>query len=820
MCSLMGIFTLMSVPVDAFQKDSLGGVFQEGLESLEEYRRQRGITFNYTPRALHPESCRLLSQQECEERDRRVLQTRVEPLGTQKGIVILLKLTDFETLPREQYDILFNSDTRDEELNPTGSVKEYLRENSNGKFNIDFFVLDWVQSPKSEAECAGPNQGVNDEFAECIVPAMELLETLHNDPNDSFDWYDYDLNEDSYIDNLLIVFNGYAAENGAADPAGTPPSNRIRSHSAAFDSPSTYMSPSSGIRPFYYGVAAGFRGAKDFLFMRLNIIAHEFLHTFAMIDLYDLSFISNGCGGYCLMGFPVGQANSATNPGNVGAYTKVFLGWADPIIITQDGLYDAEPSFTTGTIYKIQPESYDPNEYLLIENRPPLGWDIEIWNGGGIVIWHVNEKDGLNNVEQGQTRVRIVQADGNNDLENAVNLGDATDLWVDGMEVNDQGEPNLKSVVNGNPSGLRIFEFSPAQTVAQFRIGGLLPESPTTAPQSESTTTPEVNVTPSPEVDSSSSPVGETTNSPQGGDTAAPSNENNPTPETPVPSNGTSTVVPSSSPATEPAQCLLSVGTSQCDELLSMITPEENCDCYNFCAGEYLGCCVHATECPVLCDGNLVAGCEFESFTTAPSSLPTMLPTEHPTSVPTVAITVSPDLCLVNVGTGDCATLMSTIDVRPECDCYNFCNEDELPCCVFGEGCPPLICSGDFVGGCRADDQVAPIVSECFIQANALPESCDPLLANQDPIPECDCYNYCDGIFVGCCPYNTFCGLRCSGDTVAGCHFDTEPTSAPGPQASASPFHFWPDGFTAPKYDAGEKRRLLGFYHRHENPDL
>jgi hypothetical protein len=33
---------------------------------------------------------------------------------------------------------------------------------------------------------------------------------------------------------------------------------------------------------------------------------------------------------------------------------------------------------------------------------------------------------------------------------------------------------------------------------------------------------------------------------------------------------------------------------------------------------------------------------------------------------------------------------------------------------------------------------------------------------------------------------------------------------APAQQGYAAPFFFWPDGFETPKYDEGEKRRLLG----------
>ena len=53
----------------------------------------------------------------------------------------------------------------------------------------------------------------------------------------------------------------------------------------------------SGIRVGYYAVASAYRGRQGENIARLNFIVHEFIHTAGMIDLYDLAFEGNGCGG-------------------------------------------------------------------------------------------------------------------------------------------------------------------------------------------------------------------------------------------------------------------------------------------------------------------------------------------------------------------------------------------------------------------------------------------------------------------------------------------------------------------------------------------
>lgn len=966
--SLCVVLSTLGV-VSAFQGAS------ETLEPLEDYRRRLGIEFNYTPKGVHPEICRYINQTECEELDTftRDLQENLEARGKIRVIVLLVQTNDnFPTPPREDYDALFNSDTINDDINPTGSVKEYFFQNSLGRLEVEFTVTDWVRSASPESVCVGNTRGIGQTMVDCFKPALEALDDRHFDANDPFDYADYDANFDFSIDPIIVLHNGFDYTEAGEDPAGTPSQNRIQPHAAG--SPTGFRSR-SGYRMNLYCVTGAFRGngQDGFNLLRLNVVSHEYIHTFGMIDLYDLSFQGNGCGGYCIMAYAVGQSNSKILPGNVGAYTRDFLDWGNPIEITSDGTFSLEPSFSTGNYYRLRSPNHDPNEYFLIENRQPQGFDLNFWGGGGIVIWHVNENDNLNNEANGLERVRIVQADGDNDLEAKRNLGDDGDLWVGGdQEANDEGIPNLRSMVNGNPSGIRIFNFSPSQEVAEFTIAGLGGGDPTAAPQPSPTSQPVPDPTPAPQPEATPQPQPDPTVAPQTDNPVedqpvdneptpdeqtpaeptpdapspgtptdteptpdaptpdapspgtptdteptpdaptpaeptpdapspgtptddeptpdsptpaeptpdAPSpgtpTDNEPTPDAPSPGTPTdeeptpgasepspgvptpdaqtpTTQSPDSLTPAEPSsgepmaqepssgapvslpsdelptfdlgQCTFSVGTDLCGTLLPDIDPEEDCDCYNFCDGEYLGCCAYGEGCPVACDGSVTGGCIFASPSEAPSI--------NPSTNPSTEVSQSPsnsgptDSCVVSASESACANLMPTVVVADSCDCYNFCNGQQLPCCPFGAMCPPLTCDGDFVAGCVVDDRgptSSPIPQPaCFIQVNTFDCLFQGLSTNQEPIPDCDCYDYCDGEFAGCCPYNTFCGLQCGPsvtEVAAGCQLRrnpteptpvpvSDPTSAPVSDNRASPFFFWPEGFTAPKYNGDEKRRLL-----------
>jgi M6 family metalloprotease-like protein len=328
-----------------------------------------------------------------EARSRR-LQDGSRTTGKQKVIVILLQIVEGRTLgTKENYETIFNSDEIDETYAPTGSIKTYLYNNSYGQYELEAYVHDWKVSPNSEAECAGPNgqQGAWPGFVNCFEPVLSDLEAKHVDPSDSFDWDDYatGVRGDNTIDNIIILHNGYNAESGVTDPDGTPASERIRSHNKRADS-SRWRSLSTGIEVGLYSVNSAYRGNLGEKWPRINGILHHFLQTLGATILYDEDFVGYGCGGYDILSYPVGQRNSAKNPGNVEPFTKMSLGWLTPIEITTSRIYNAGPSFSSQEVYRFS-HGYSNDEYILIENKQDVGWDINMWDGGGIVIWYVDE---------------------------------------------------------------------------------------------------------------------------------------------------------------------------------------------------------------------------------------------------------------------------------------------------------------------------------------------------------------------------------------------------------------------------------------------
>ncbi|VEU42651.1 unnamed protein product [Pseudo-nitzschia multistriata] len=113
-------------------------------------------------------------------------------------------------------------------------------------------------------------------------------------------------------------------------------------------------------------------------------------------------------------------------------------GWLDPFVIDKSGNFIIEASHSCDQIFRLN-LSDEGTEYLLIENRQPIGFDFFLPQGG-LAIWHIDEiasnvegfpeQEGIPWPVNGKHyKVSLLQADGAYDLENRRNNGDEFDLF-------------------------------------------------------------------------------------------------------------------------------------------------------------------------------------------------------------------------------------------------------------------------------------------------------------------------------------------------------------------------------------------------------
>jgi M6 family metalloprotease-like protein len=609
-CYILIFLVLLSSSVKAFipPHPESNLVVNKTWVPVDQHRRNLGIEYGYQPTLLNEELCRNEDEAVCQEMDeamqlqaRRSLQL-VQQTGVLKILVIPVQFRDHdprELITRDDIEYLFNGEGRLQDIAPTGSIRSYLRLNSYNNLQVEATVVDWTLSPMTEKECSFGNSGLDQKLQECFWPALDQLDTRHANPDDPFTWGDYDMNYDNFIDNVVFLHSGYGAEYGETDADGTASISRIWSHAVgAQRKTSRWQSRNFLIDLGSYSVTSVYRGIMNENIARIGIMAHELLHTLGIPDLYDKgrADLGGGTGKFSIMSSPWGQGGNPTYPGHLDPWSKMRMGWLTPIPIAYDGEYSAEPSETNADVYIIR-EGFPDGEFLLIENRQALHYDALIWGQedgakGGVVIWHIDNLVFGNRFAGGKYQdgwpangnhyqVAVVQADGDFDLEQNLNGGDADDFFGPGKSIGPgetgnvfspgssigPGEtrnfPNTDSYQGGNveKTNIRISDFNKQALTMSFRVDGLGP-APSEGGQEE----------------------------------RAP------------PVSGINTVVP-----VVERRCLVRVNVELCDAAVAdnPIAPQADCECLNYCGnGVQQLCCPFGEACAINCRaGGLIGGC-------------------------------------------------------------------------------------------------------------------------------------------------------------------------------------------------------------------
>lgn len=189
-----------------------------------------------------------------------------------------------------------------------------------------------------------------------------------------------------------------------------------------------------------YHISPAIWGTSGTAIGRIGVIAHETGHFLGLPDLYDTdTSAGEGIGNWGLMANSWGFGGNQYYPPHLSAWSKIFLGYVTPTVISSSGTYVVPASALTPTIFKIT-QNYASGEYLLIENRQPVDFDSNMGStNGGLCIFHIDDTTGYNTEGYpGQAgwptngyhyRVSVLQADGLYELEKGSNRGNVADLW-------------------------------------------------------------------------------------------------------------------------------------------------------------------------------------------------------------------------------------------------------------------------------------------------------------------------------------------------------------------------------------------------------
>ncbi|HPB58640.1 MAG TPA: choice-of-anchor D domain-containing protein [Candidatus Saccharicenans sp.] len=356
--------------------------------------------------------------------------------------------TDLEVIRQK----LFGAENPADSTYPYESLRAYYLRSSYSQLDIQGDVF-YYQSSVNRDAIATMDKYANENS---IERENLVKEALNHFASSGHDFSQYDNDGDGYIDYFLIFWTGPRGEWASF----------WWSYQPTF-SDDAYMV--SGKKLYRYSWQWELDNYTNAEFSPISAI-HNTGHALGLPDYYDYDVrdkLMGGVGGFDMMD----SRNFDHN-----CFSKFLLEWLTPdffnsgsksITLRTSGNYPDAFMFTPAF-------STDPpfdqlfSEYFMVQNRQATGNDAKlsaINNGDvGLAIWHVNSvlnslgTDFLNNnTESGNKLLRLIQADGLDEIEQYGSWFDAEDFYRVGKEFGPETTP-ATNFDSGDPTHISITE--------------------------------------------------------------------------------------------------------------------------------------------------------------------------------------------------------------------------------------------------------------------------------------------------------------------------------------------------------------------------
>jgi M6 family metalloprotease-like protein len=304
---------------------------------------------------------------------------------------------------------------------PYDTLRNYYERSSYGQLFITGDTLGWYRAkhPRGYYESLDNDDGVGVDTL--IKEAVTYYNAL------GFNFAPYDNNNDGTIDYIVVIWSGrhgnwssfwWGYQWQVHDTAFTVDGKRLGIYSWQWES---YRYPSGNYEA--------------------STVIHETGHALGLPDYYDYDDTigpQGGVGGLDMMDGTIGDHN---------CFSKFLLDWIEPTVITsasqQISLREsgtAKDALLVMSGYKRKIDKWY-GEFFMVQNREQTGNDADPNNvpGKGLLIWHVDSRlndeydDFLyDNSYSSHKLLRLMEADGFEDIENGSGEADAGDYYSDG----------------------------------------------------------------------------------------------------------------------------------------------------------------------------------------------------------------------------------------------------------------------------------------------------------------------------------------------------------------------------------------------------
>lgn len=293
-------------------------------------------------------------------------------MGKKRCLILLAQFSDKKFTmndPKAFYNRVAN-EPGFSEGNFKGSVADYFKAQSNGKFEMNFDVM----GPYTLGEQAfyGKNEG---DQQDVNVQAM-ISGCLGKAAAEGIDFSPYDWDGDGQMEMVFVVYAGRGEATGGGDDTIWPHKGRM-------------TNPVKCGNKTLINYACSNELSTSNEVDGIGTICHEFSHCFGYPDAYDVNYSGlYGMGTWDLMCQGNYNGNGFT-PAGYTAYEKYAAGWITPIELKENTSVSGMKPLAEGGDAYIFKNPNNSDEYYLIENRQKKGWDAGL-AGSGIIINHID----------------------------------------------------------------------------------------------------------------------------------------------------------------------------------------------------------------------------------------------------------------------------------------------------------------------------------------------------------------------------------------------------------------------------------------------
>lgn len=328
---------------------------------------------------------------------------------------------------------------------PTGTMTDYYKEISYGKFTVTGTVSDWIKLGEKGSVYAGP-PGCNAMCPESAANFAKMITDVLTSADASLDFTKYDNDgedgkpnsgdDDGVVDFVAIVHPQIGGECRKGDSIWSHRYSLTSLTGQDFETADTGLGGIK-IRVNDYVVMPAL-ACDGSTMIQIGVFAHEFGHAFGLPDLYDTDDTngdSQGIGGWGLMGGGSwgGDQKSPERPSHMEVWSKEYLGWVKSTDIKIDTPnLRLRPTASNPEAWKID---IDQDRAFMLENRAKEGFDASL-PGSGLVVWRVKNSvitpgllNNKVNADESNQGLAVVEADGRSDLNNSANAGDDGDVF-------------------------------------------------------------------------------------------------------------------------------------------------------------------------------------------------------------------------------------------------------------------------------------------------------------------------------------------------------------------------------------------------------